>query len=123
MAHHNTDLWRVTAPVDGARWGLWPLGGAWLSTHLWEHYAYGGDHDFLARAYPIMKGAAEFVLDFLVEDEQGRLVTNPSHSPWSSGGRRFRAMPLFPTPRCASACSPRRRSSPTPNPRNERHPP
>ena len=81
VAHHNTDLWRGTTPVDGARWGLWPMGGAWLSTHLWEHYAFGGDKEFLAEAYPIMKGAAEFLLDFLVLDEQGRLVTIPSHSP------------------------------------------
>jgi alpha-L-fucosidase 2 len=81
VAHHNTDLWRATTPVDGARWGLWPLGAAWLSTHLWDHYEYGGDRDFLARAYPTMKEAAGFLLDFLVEDDQGRLVTNPSHSP------------------------------------------
>jgi alpha-L-fucosidase 2 len=81
VAHHNTDLWRATTPVDGARWGLWPLGAAWLSTHLFEHYAFGGDVAFLRRAYPVMKEASEFLLDFLVEDEQGRLVTNPSHSP------------------------------------------
>jgi len=81
VAHHNTDLWRVATPVDGARWGLWPMGGAWLATHLYEHYAFGGDIDFLRRAYPTMKEASEFILDFLVEDEQGRLVTNPSHSP------------------------------------------
>jgi alpha-L-fucosidase 2 len=81
VAHHNTDLWRVATPVDGARWGLWPLGGAWLATHLFEHYAFGGDLAFLRKAYPALKEASEFVLDFLVEDEQGRLVTNPSHSP------------------------------------------
>jgi alpha-L-fucosidase 2 len=81
VAHHNTDLWRVATPVDGARWGLWPLGAAWLSTHLFEHYAFGGDPAFLRRAYPVLKEASEFVLDFLVEDAQGRLVTNPSHSP------------------------------------------
>jgi alpha-L-fucosidase 2 len=81
VAHHNTDLWRVATPVDGARWGLWPLGAAWLATHFSEHYAFGGDPAFLRRAYPVLKEAAEFVLDFLVEDEQGRLVTNPSHSP------------------------------------------
>jgi len=81
VAHHNTDLWRVATPVDGARWGLWPLGAAWLSTHLFEHFAFGGDRAFLRRAYPVLKEASEFVLDFLVEDEQGRLVTNPSHSP------------------------------------------
>jgi alpha-L-fucosidase 2 len=81
VAHHNTDLWRATTPVDGARWGLWPLGAAWLSTHLYEHYAFGGDTDFLRKAYPVLREAAEFLLDFLVEDAQGRLVTNPSHSP------------------------------------------
>jgi alpha-L-fucosidase 2 len=81
VAHHNTDLWRVATPVDGARWGLWPLGAAWLSTHLYEHYAFGGDLAFLRRAYDTLKEASEFVLDFLVEDAQGRLVTNPSHSP------------------------------------------
>jgi alpha-L-fucosidase 2 len=81
VAHHNTDLWRVATPVDGARWGLWPMGAAWLSTHLYEHYAFGGDTAFLRRAYPVLKEASEFLLDFLVEDERGRLVTNPSHSP------------------------------------------
>jgi alpha-L-fucosidase 2 len=81
VAHHNTDLWRATTPVDGARWGLWPMGAAWLSTHLYEHYAFGGDVAFLRKAYPVLKEAAEFLLDFLVEDQQGRLVTNPSHSP------------------------------------------
>ena len=81
VAHHNTDLWRATTPVDGARWGLWPMGAAWLSTHLFEHYAFGGDSAFLRKAYPVLKEASEFLLDFLVEDEQGRLVTNPSHSP------------------------------------------
>jgi alpha-L-fucosidase 2 len=81
VAHHNTDLWRAATPVDGARWGLWPLGAAWLSTHLCEHYAFGGDTAFLRKAYLVLKEASEFLLDFLVEDEQGRLVTNPSHSP------------------------------------------
>ena len=72
VAHHNTDLWRATTPVDGARWGLWPMGAAWLSTHLYEHYAFGGDPAFLRKAYPVLKEASEFLLDFLVEDEQGR---------------------------------------------------
>jgi alpha-L-fucosidase 2 len=81
VAHHNTDLWRAATPVDGARWGLWPMGAAWLSTHLFEHYAFGGDAAFLRKAYPVLREASEFLLDFLVEDEQGRLVTNPSHSP------------------------------------------
>jgi alpha-L-fucosidase 2 len=81
VAHHNTDLWRVATPVDGARWGLWPLGSAWLATHFVEHYAFSGDRAFLRRAFPVLREASEFVLDFLVEDPQGRLVTNPSHSP------------------------------------------
>ena len=81
VAHHNTDLWRVATPVDGARWGLWPLGGAWLATHLFEHYAFSGDIAFLRSVYPTLKEASEFVLDFLVEDDDGHLVTNPSHSP------------------------------------------
>jgi alpha-L-fucosidase 2 len=81
VAHHNTDLWRATTPVDGARWGLWPMGAAWLTTHLYEHYAFGGDVAFLRKGYPVMREASEFLLDFLVEDAQGRLVTNPSHSP------------------------------------------
>ncbi|MFN8096426.1 MAG: glycoside hydrolase family 95 protein, partial [Vicinamibacteria bacterium] len=81
VAHHNTDLWRQATPVDGARWGLWPMGAAWLSTHLFEHYAFSGDEAFLRKAYPTLKEASQFLLDFLVEDEKGRLVTNPSHSP------------------------------------------
>ena len=82
VLHHNSDLWRNTAPVDGPRSGMWPTGGAWLATHLWEHYLYSGDKAFLARVYPIMKGAAEFFVDTLVEDPSGRwLITSPSLSP------------------------------------------
>jgi alpha-L-fucosidase 2 len=82
VTHHNTDLWRATAPVDGVFWGMWPLGGAWLTLHLWDHYEFGGDREFLARAYPVMRGAAEFFLDTLVEEEtEGWLVTSPSVSP------------------------------------------
>lgn len=84
VAHHNTDLWRATTPVDGARWGLWPMGAAWLSTHLYEHYDFTRDTIFLKRVYPVMKEAAQFLLDFLIEDDKGRLVTNPSHSPENS---------------------------------------
>lgn len=85
VLHHNTELWADTAPVDGARWGLWPMGGAWLATHLWEHYAFTQDREFLAqRAYPMMKEAAEFLLDYMVEDGKGRLVTGPSLSPENS---------------------------------------
>ena len=81
VAHHLSDVWGFTAPADGV-WGIWPMGAAWLCQHPWEHYAFSGDRDFLARqAYPAMKEAAQFLLDFLVEDDQGRLVTNPSTSP------------------------------------------
>jgi alpha-L-fucosidase 2 len=82
VCHHNTDLWRQTAPIDGPLWGFWPTGGAWLCTHLWEHYRFSGDKQFLARVYPVMKGAAEFFLDTLVpEPRHNRLVTCPSISP------------------------------------------
>ncbi|AWI08747.1 glycosyl hydrolase family 95 catalytic domain-containing protein [Ereboglobus luteus] len=86
VCHHNTDIWRATAPVDSAATGLWPVGGAWLSTHLWEHYLFTGDKKFLAGAYPILKGAAEFFLDTLVEHPKYKwLVTCPSHSPEHGG--------------------------------------
>ncbi|MEO6995741.1 MAG: glycoside hydrolase family 95 protein, partial [Lacunisphaera sp.] len=82
VAHHNTDLWRATGPIDGAAWGMWPSGGAWLCQHLWEHYLFSGDREFLAHAYPLMKGSAEFFLDTLVtEPTHGWLVTSPSLSP------------------------------------------
>ncbi len=82
VAHHNTDIWRATGPVDRAFYGTWPMGGAWLSTHLWQHYLYSGDTAFLAEAYPALKGAADFFLDFLVpHPAYGWLVTAPSLSP------------------------------------------
>ena len=82
VLHHNTDLWRATGPVDGAYWGMWPNGGAWLSTHLWQHYLYSGDKEFLERVYPIMKGASEFFLDAMVEyPGKGWMVMSPSVSP------------------------------------------
>jgi alpha-L-fucosidase 2 len=82
VVHHNTDLWRASAPIDGAPYGMWPMGGAWLSLHLWDHYDYGRDQAFLAKAYPAMKGAAQFFVDTLVEDPKHHwLVTNPSLSP------------------------------------------
>ncbi|MHB1306302.1 MAG: glycoside hydrolase family 95 protein [Limisphaerales bacterium] len=82
VAHHLTDVWGFTTPADGAGWGLWPMGGAWICQHLWEHYLFTGDRQFLAkRAYPAMKEAAEFMLDWLVEDPKGRLVSGPSTSP------------------------------------------
>lgn len=82
VCHHNTDLWRAAAPIDGAQWGLWPLGGAWLCTHLWDHYDYSRDIGFLRQAYPLMRGAALFFLDTLQRDPKtGAIVTNPSLSP------------------------------------------
>ncbi len=82
VCHHNTDLWRGTAPVDGPFWGMWPTGGAWLCLQLWEHYQYTGDRAFLERLYPLMKGSAQFFLDTLVRDPSGRyLVVCPSVSP------------------------------------------
>ena len=83
--HHNLDAWADTAPVDYAYCGIWPMGGAWLALHFWEHYQYGLDRNFLSRdAYPIMKEASLFLVDFLVDDGKGHLVTNPSYSPENS---------------------------------------
>jgi alpha-L-fucosidase 2 len=82
VLHHNTDIWRVTAPVDNATSGMWPTGGAWVSQDLWERYLYTGDKKYLEEIYPIMKGAAEFFLDFMVIDPNtGYLVVVPSVSP------------------------------------------
>ena len=80
--HHNLDAWGDTAPVDYAYCGVWPMGGAWLALHFWDHYRFGMDRKFLRReAYPVMKEAAEFLQDFLIDDGHGHLVTNPSMSP------------------------------------------
>ncbi len=82
VVHHNTDLWRAAAPIDGSFYGIWPLGGAWLCQTLWEHYLFTGDKDFLRRIYPALKGSAEFFLDTLVEEPTHKwLVTCPSLSP------------------------------------------
>jgi alpha-L-fucosidase 2 len=83
VLHHNTDIWATTNPVSGSPiWANWPLGGAWLCQHLWEHYQFTGDKVFLEKtAYPIMKEAAQFCLAWLIEDEKGNLVTSPSTSP------------------------------------------
>ncbi len=89
--HHNADIWAITAPSGGfdwrdprgdPRWGIWPMAGAWFCRHLWEHYAYTGDSVFLEKtAYPLMKGATEFMLGWLIKDTAGHWVTNPSTSP------------------------------------------
>ena len=88
VAHHNTDLWRIAGPVDGASWGMFPTGGAWLTTHLWQHYLFTGDKAFLKKYYPIMKGAADFLIDYMQEVPQNSplspqpyLVTVPTVSP------------------------------------------
>ena len=89
VAHHNTDLWRIAGPVDGTPWGMFPTGGAWLTTHIWQHYLYTGDKDFLARYYPVLKGAAEFLLDYMqtypaageIKQAAGWLMTVPTVSP------------------------------------------
>lgn len=80
VAHHNTDLWRASSPIDGAAWGMWPLGGAWLCNALWDRWDYGRDRAWLAAIYPLMRGAAEFFLDTLQQAPEG-LVTSPSISP------------------------------------------
>lgn len=80
--HHNTDIWRITGPVDGAFYGMWPMGGAWLSQHLWEHYLFTGDKKFLKEVYPILKGVALFYVDVLQEEPANNwLVVVPSMSP------------------------------------------
>jgi len=90
VAHHNADIWAMTNPAGGIdfadpngkpQWAIWPMGGAWLTRHLWEHYQFTGDKKMLQQMYPDLKGAAEFMLDWLVKNEAGQWVTNPSTSP------------------------------------------
>ena len=89
VAHHNTDLWRIAGPVDATPWGMFPTGGAWLTTHIWQHYLYTGDKAFLKDYYPVLKGAAQFLLDYMqvypsngeVARAAGWLVTVPTVSP------------------------------------------
>ena len=89
VAHHNTDLWRIAGPVDGTTWGMFPTGGAWLTTHLWQHYLFTGDKDFLRTYYPVMEGAAKFLVQYMqtypkdgeVEEAAGWLMTVPTVSP------------------------------------------
>jgi alpha-L-fucosidase 2 len=87
VLHHNTDIWRGSAPINASNHGIWVTGGAWLSRHMWEHYQFSQDKDFLAsRAYPIMKGAAEFFTQFLIKDPKtGYLISTPSNSPENGG--------------------------------------
>ncbi|MGN0676056.1 MAG: glycosyl hydrolase family 95 catalytic domain-containing protein, partial [Oscillospiraceae bacterium] len=82
VCHHNTDIWGDTAPQD--KWlpgTLWPMGMAWLCTHIYEHYLFTGDKDFLAEKYDTLREAAEFFIDYLIEDNNGRVITSPSVSP------------------------------------------
>lgn len=82
VAHHNTDIWRVTSPIDFAAAGMWPTGGAWLVQHLWEHYLFTGDKEFLEEIYPILKGSADYFMTALVEHpKSGWMVVSPSVSP------------------------------------------
>jgi alpha-L-fucosidase 2 len=87
VLHHNTDIWRGTAPINHSNHGIWVSGGAWLSRHLWEHYQFTQDKEFLKnRAYPLMKGAAEFFTQFLIKDPKtGYLISTPSNSPENGG--------------------------------------
>ena len=87
VLHHNTDLWRGAAPINASNHGIWVTGGAWLCQHLWEHYLFTGDEAFLRkRAYPLMKGSAEFFVDFLIADPRsGHLISTPSNSPEQGG--------------------------------------
>ena len=85
VLHHNTDIWRFNGPIDGAFWGMWPMGGAWLSQHLFDKYEFNGDKEFLKSIYPVVKEAAIFFLDFLVEEPEHKwLVVCPSVSPENS---------------------------------------
>ena len=97
MAHHNTDLWRIAGPVDGTPWGMFPTGGAWLTTHIWQHYLFTGDKQFLSEYYPVMKGAADFLADYMqVYPDTGALkvaagwvvsvpTVSPEHGPKGKG--------------------------------------
>jgi alpha-L-fucosidase 2 len=87
VLHHNTDIWRGTAPINHSNHGIWVTGGAWLSLHLWERYLFTLDDDFLAnKAYPLMKGAAQFFTQFLIQDPKtGYLISTPSNSPETGG--------------------------------------
>jgi len=100
VCHHNIDLWRGTAPVDAARYGMWPVGGSWLCQSIWEHYAFGGDVNFLKKYYPLLKGSAQFLLNIMVvEPKHHWLVTpfsmSPEHGYFDADGK---AAVLSPSP-------------------------
>jgi alpha-L-fucosidase 2 len=85
VAHHNTDIWRITGPVDAIEYAMWPMGGAWLSQHLWEKFLYNGDKEYLRSVYPVLKESTQFYLDFLIEEPVHKwLVVSPSMSPENS---------------------------------------
>ena len=82
VIHHNTDIWGDAHPIDGVPSGIWPMGGAWLTLHAWDHFAFSGDKSFLRdRAWPLLHDSSQFFLDYLVDDGSGHLVTGPSFSP------------------------------------------
>jgi alpha-L-fucosidase 2 len=86
VLHHNFDIWRGTAPINHSNHGIWPSGGSWLARHLWEHYLFTGDREFLRKtAYPLMKGAALFFVDAMVAGKDGQLISGPSNSPEQGG--------------------------------------
>lgn len=88
VAHHNTDIWRACGPIDAAYYGMWPNGGAWLAQHLWQHYLFTGDKEFLSQYYPVLKGTADFYLSHLVEHPTHKwMVTAPSMSPEHGYGK------------------------------------
>ena len=98
VAHHNTDIWRITGVVDFADAGQWPMGGAWLAQHLWEKYIYSGDLKYLKTVYPILKSACEFYQDFLIEEPTHKwLVTSPSNSPENTPSKHSSALTAGPT--------------------------
>jgi alpha-L-fucosidase 2 len=113
VLHHNTDLWRGTAPINNSDHGIWPTGGSWLCQHLWEHYLYNGDKKFLAeRAYPLMKESAIFFLSYLTKDPiTGKLISGPSNSPnradssWDLPWTTRSSAPCLKTPQTPHASS------------------
>ena len=85
VAHHNTDLWRICGPVDFAAAGMWPSGGAWLTTHLWQHYLFTADREFLSQYYPVIRGTALFYLDYMYDGGKLGPSVSPEHGPITSG--------------------------------------